>query len=125
MVNWNIIISISLIVAFVGVILWISLPGLLQFAEDEANRELQSKVSQQEKMMCNSPEKMNAVFDNIDLISSENFDNKARGIYQTILWGNDIESCDISYLYNQLDDSQKEKLNWNKLECTINHCITK
>lgn len=125
MVNWNVIITAVSISAFVGVILWISIPGYLQFADDEANRELLNKVSEQEKMMCNNPEKMKIIFEGMNSISSDNFDNKAKGIYQTILWGNDIESCNIAYLYNQLGDIQKEKLNWEKLECTTNHCITK
>jgi hypothetical protein len=122
MVNWNVIVIVTLIAAFIGVILWISLPGLIEFANTQENRDLLNHISETEKMMCGIPNEMNVIFDKINSISSDNFDNKAKGIYQSILWGNDIDSCDISYLYEQLDNQQKEKLNWNEFSCTNNHC---
>ncbi|MBT5200287.1 MAG: hypothetical protein HOK63_02420 [Thaumarchaeota archaeon] len=122
MVNWNVIVIVTLIAAFIGVILWISLPGLIEFADTQEDRDLLNDISETEKMMCGIPNEMNVIFDKINSISSDNFDNKAKGIYQSILWGNNIDSCDISYLYEQLDNQQKEKLNWNKFSCTNNHC---
>ena len=125
MVNWNLIISTVLVLIFVLVILSISSPGVIKFANDEANRNLLKDVSEAHRMMCGIPSELNVIFDMMGSISSDSFDNQAKGIYQSILWGNDVESCDILYLYKQLDSEQRKKLNWMELSCTVSHCISK
>jgi len=124
MANWNLIISILLVLIFVLVILSISLPGVIKFVNDEANRDSLKNVSEEQRMMCGIPSELDLIFDMMGSISSDSFDNEAKGIYQSILWGNDVESCDVLYLYQQLDIEQKKKLNWMELSCTVSHCIT-
>jgi len=123
MANWNLIISIFFVLIFVLVILSISLPGVIKFVNDEANRDSLKNVSEAQRMMCGIPSELDLIFDMMGSISSDSFDNKAKGIYQSILWGNDVESCDVLYLYQQLDIEQKKKLNWMELSCTVSHCI--
>ncbi len=121
--NWSQILGGFLVLVFVIAILWVILPGVTKYANDETQRELLKEVSEEHKMMCGIPEEINVIFDKMDSISTDNFDNRARGIYQTITWGNDVESCDVLYLYNQLDNEQKKKLNWMELSCTVSHCL--
>ena len=108
---------------FVIVGLSIALPGLIKYADDQAQQKTLENLPDGHRMMCNTPSELEIIFDRMNDVSSNNFDNKANGIYQSILWGNDIESCDVLYLYNQLDDDQKKKLGWLDLSCTVNHCV--
>jgi hypothetical protein len=108
---------------FVFVGLFIALPGLLKYADDQAKQKAYENLPDGHRLMCNIPSELEMIFDRMNDISSDNFDNKAKGIYQSILWGNDIESCDVLYMYNQLDDVQKQKLDWLELSCTVNHCM--
>jgi len=108
---------------FVLVGLSIALPGLIKYADDQAQQKSYDNLPEGHRMMCNMPSELGMVFDRMGDISSDNFDNQAKGIYQSILWGNDIESCDVLYLYNQLDSNQKQKLDWLEISCTVNHCI--
>ena len=108
---------------FVVVGVSIALPGLIKYADDQALEKAYENLPDGHKMMCNTPLELGMIFEKMSDISSDNFDNKAKGIYQSILWGNDIESCDVQYLYNQLDDNQKQKLDWQELSCTVNHCV--
>ena len=123
MINWFMVIAIVLIIIFVIVGISIALPPLLKYADDESRQEAYNNVPEKYRMMCNIPSELEIIFDRMDTISSDNLDNQAKGIYQSILWGDDIESCDVLYLYNQLDDNQKEKLLWLELSCTTSHCI--
>ena len=108
---------------FVIVGLGIALPPLLKYVDYEAQEKAHSNLPEGHRMMCNIPSELKTIFDKIDTISSDNFDNQAKGIYQSVQWGNDIESCDVLYLYNQLDFNQKKKLNWLEFSCTVNHCV--
>ena len=108
---------------FVVVGISIALPGLLKYADDQARIKIHDDLPEGHRMMCNIPSELVMIFDRMGDISSDNFDNRAKGIYQSILWGNAIESCDVLNLYNQLDYNQKEKLDWLELSCTANHCI--
>lgn len=108
---------------FVLVGLTIALPPLLKYADHQAQKEAYSNIPEGHMMMCNIPLELEKIFDKMDTISSDNFDNRAKGIYQSILWGKNIESCDVLYLYNELEDNQKQKLDWLELSCTINHCL--
>ncbi|QLH02871.1 hypothetical protein C5F47_04565 [Nitrosopumilus cobalaminigenes] len=117
------VIAIVLILLFVIVGISIALPPLLKYADDEARQAAYNNVPEKYRMMCNTPSELEIIFDRMDTISSDNLDTQAKGIYQSILWGNDIESCDVLYLYNQLDDNQKEKLLWLEISCTVSHCI--
>ena len=109
---------------FVIVIMSITLPPLLKYANDEAQRKLFDEIDDADKLMCGMPDELGIIFDKIDVISSEKFDNKAKGIYQQIQWGKEIESCDVVYFYKQLDTEQKKKLNWLELSCTASHCLS-
>jgi hypothetical protein len=124
MVNWGLVIGSILTLIFVIAILSIALPPLVKYANDEAQRKLLDDVDDAHKLMCGIPDELDVIFDTIDKISSEKFDNKAKRIYQQIQWGDDIESCDIIYFYNQLDEGQKKKLNWFELSCNVRHCLT-
>ena len=122
--NWGLVIGLVLAVIFVIVILLIALPPLIQFQKDEAQRKLIDNLDDSHRLMCGTPDQLGIIFDRLDSISSDKFDNKAKGIYQKIQWGKNIESCDIIYLYNQLDVEQKKQLNWLELSCNVNHCKT-
>ncbi|MGV7225473.1 MAG: hypothetical protein ACQ9CV_00940 [Nitrosopumilus sp.] len=122
--NWGLVIGLVLAVIFVIVILLIALPPLIQFQKDEAQRKLIDNLDDSHRLMCGTPDQLGIIFDRLDSISSDKFDNKAKGIYQKIQWGKNIESCDIIYLYNQLDVEQKKQLNWLELSCNVNHCQT-
>ena len=119
---WGVL-AIIFVILFVGVILWIALPPLINFANDSKQRELVESLDESQRLMCGIPDELDVIFDTIDTISSDKFDNRAKGIYQQIQWGKDIESCDIIYLYNQLDLEQKKKLNWPELSCNVRHCL--
>ena len=124
MTNWGLVIGLVLAVIFVIVILLIALPPLIQFQNDEAQRKIIDNLDDSHRLMCGTPDQLGIIFDRLDSISSDKFDNKAKGIYQKIQWGKNIESCDIIYLYNQLDVEQKKQLNWLELSCNVNHCQT-
>ena len=115
--------GLILALIFVVVITSITLPPLLKYANDEAERKLLDEIDDADKLMCGMPDELGVIFDKIDVISSEKFDNKAKGIYQQIQWGKDIESCDIVYFYKQLDAEQKKKLNWLELSCNVRQCV--
>ncbi len=123
MTNWGLIVGVILALIFVIVILSIALPPLVKFANDEAQRKLLKDVDQAHILMCGIPDELDVIFDSIDRISSDKFDNKAKRIYQQIQWGKDVESCDVIYFYNQLDAEQKKKLNWLELSCNVRHCL--
>ena len=124
MVNQGLLIGSIAISIFVIVLLSIALPPLLKHVNDEAQRELFAEINEENKMMCGIPNELSTIFDTIDSISSDKFDNKAKGIYQQIQWGKNIESCDIIYLYKQLDVEQKKILNWEKLSCNVSQCLS-
>jgi hypothetical protein len=119
---WGVL-AIIFVILFVGVILWIALPPLISFANDSKQRELVESLDESHRLMCGIPDELDVIFDTIDIISSDKFDNRAKGIYQQMQWGKDIESCDIIYLYNQLELEQKKKLNWLELSCNVRHCL--
>ena len=121
--NLWVVLAIIFVILFVGVISWIALPPLINFANDSKQRELVESLDESQRLMCGIPDELDVIFDTIDTISSDKFDNRAKGIYQQIQWGKDIESCDIIYLYNQLDVEQKKKLNWPELSCNVRHCL--
>ena len=123
-VNQGVVLGSIAISIFVIVLLSITLPPLLKHANDEAQRELFAEINDEDKMMCGMSNELNIIFDTIDSISSDKFDNKAKGIYQQIQWGKNIESCDIIYLHKQLDVEQKKILNWEKLSCNISQCLS-
>lgn len=123
MVNQGLLLGSIATSIFVIVIVSIALPPLLKHANDEAQRELFDKINDDDKMMCGAPNELDIIFDGIDSISSDKLDNKAKGIYQQIQWGKNIKSCDIIYLYKQLDVEQKKKLNWEKLSCNVSQCL--
>ncbi|MFB5639301.1 MAG: hypothetical protein ACE5RA_03595 [Nitrosopumilus sp.] len=120
--NWGLVIGVILALIFVVVILSIALPPYLNYLNDEHQRELFEEMNKGNILMCGTPEELGKIFDTIDIISSDGFDNKAKSIYQQIQWGKDVESCDIIYFYNQLDDEQKKKLNWLELSCNVRDC---
>ena len=119
---WGVL-AIIFVILFVGIILWIALPPLISFANDSKQRELVESLDESHRLMCGIPDELDVIFDTIDIISSDKFDNRAKGIYQQMQWGKDIESCDIIYLYNQLELEQKKKLNWLELSCNVRHCL--
>ena len=116
--------GLVLVLIFVIVIILITLPPLLKYANDEVQRKLLEEIDDADKLMCGIPDELGVIFDKIDVISSEKFDNKAKGIYQQMQWGKDIESCDVVYFYKQLDTEQKKKLNWVELSCNASQCLT-
>jgi hypothetical protein len=116
--------GVILALIFVIVIISITLPPLLKYANDEAQRKLLDEFDDADKLMCGIPGELRVIFDKIDVISSEKFDNKAKGIYQQMQWDKDIESCDIVYFYKQLDTEQKKKLNWIELSCNASWCLS-
>ena len=124
MINWGLAVGLILAIIFVIVILSIALPPLLKHVNDEAQRKSLGEIDDFHKLMCGIPDKLGVIFDNVDVISSEKFDNKAKGIYQQIQWGKEVESCDVVYFYKQLDTEQKKKLNWLELSCTVSHCLS-
>jgi len=123
-INWGLVVGLILALIFVIVILSIALPPLFKYANDEAQRKLLGEIDDAQKLMCGMPDKLRVIFDSIDVISSDKFDNKAKGTYQQMQWGKDIKSCDIVYFYKQLDIEQKKKLNWLELSCNIHQCLT-
>ena len=123
MINQGFMVGLIAVVVFVIVILSIALPPLLKYTNDETQRKLLDEIDDAHKFMCGIPDELNMVFETIDSISSDKFNNKAKGIYQQIQWGKNIESCDIIYLYKQLDDEQKKKLNWQELSCNVSQCL--
>jgi len=116
--------GLILALVFVIVIMLITLPPLLKYANDEAQRKLLDEIDDADKLMCGIPGELGIIFNKIDVISSEKFDNKAKGIYQQIQWGKDIESCDVVYFYKQLGTEQKKKLNWLELSCNVSQCLS-
>jgi len=122
MMNWGLVIGVILALIFVLVILSIALPPYLNYLNDERQRELFEEMNKGNILMCGTPEELGKIFDMIDIISSDGFDNKAKSIYQQIQWGKDVESCDIIYFYNQLDAEQKKELNWLELSCNVRDC---
>jgi len=123
-INRGLVMGLILALIFVIVIMLITLPPLLKYANNEAQRKLFDEIDDADKLMCGIPGELGVIFDKIDVISSEKFDNKAKGIYQQIQWGKDIESCDVVYFYKQLDIEQKKKLNWLELSCNVSQCLS-
>ena len=122
-INQGVLFGLIAALVFVIVILSITLPPLLKYTSDETQRKLLDEIDDTYKLMCGTPDKLNTIFDKIDSISSDNFDNKAKGIYQQIQWGKNIESCDVVYFYKQLNTEQKTKLSWQELSCNVSQCI--
>ena len=122
MINWGVIFGLVSTLILVIVILSISLPGLIKYTNDETQKNLHDQIDSAQKLMCGTPNELDTIFDSVGLISSEKFDNRAKGIYQQMQWGKDIESCDIVYFYNQLDMEQKKRLNWLELSCSVTYC---
>ena len=123
-INRELVVGLILALIFVIVIISITLPPLLKYANNEAQRKLLDEIDDADKLMCGIPDELGVIFDKIDVISSEKFDNKAKGIYQQMQWGKDIESCDVVYFYKQLDIEQKKKLNWIELSCNFSQCLS-
>ena len=123
MINWGLIFGIVLVLIFVVAILSIALPPLIKYTNDEVQQKLLENVDDSHKLMCGIPDELGVIFDTVDIISSDKFDNKAKGIYQQMQWGKDIESCDIIYFHKQLDLEQKKKINWLELSCNVRHCL--
>ena len=124
MTNWGVIFGLVSVSVLVIVILSISLPGLIKYANDETQNDLLEKVGDSQKFMCGMPDELGVIFNSVDVISSEQFDNRAKGIYQQMQWGIEIESCDVVYFYEQLDFEQKKKLNWLEFYCNIPQCLS-
>jgi hypothetical protein len=122
MMNLGLIVGIVLALIFVIVILSIALPPLLNYVNDEQERKLFEEMNKGHILMCGTPDELGVIFDKIDIITSDNFNNKAKSIYQQMQWGKDVESCDIIYFYSQLDAEQKKKLNWLELSCNVHNC---
>ena len=122
MINWGVAFGLVSTLILVIVILSISLPGLIKYTNDETQKSLHDQIDGAQKLMCGTPNEFGTIFDSVGLISSEKFDNRAKGIYQQMQWGADIESCDVVYFYNQLDMEQKKKLNWLELSCSVTYC---
>jgi len=120
--NWGLVVGIILALIFVIVILSIALPPLLNYLNEQQQRELFEEMNKGYILMCGTPDEFGVIFDKIDIISSDNFDNKAKSIYQQMQWGKDVESCDIIYFYNQLDNEQKKELDWLELSCNVRNC---
>jgi len=123
MVNFGLLIGFVLILIFIIVILLIALPPLVKFAFQEEQQKSFEDLNRGHMLMCGTSDEFSVIFDAIDVISSDNFDNKAKGIYQQMQWGKDIKSCDIVYFYNQLNTEQKERLNWLELSCDVRKCL--
>ena len=121
-INWGVVFGLGAALILVVVILSISLPGLIKYSNDETQKDLLDKIDSTQKLMCGMPDRLESVFDSVGLISSENFDNRAKGIYQQMQWGIAIESCDVIYFYDQLDTEQKKRLNWLELSCNVPYC---
>ena len=121
-INWGIVTGLVSVLILVLVILSISLPGLIKYSNNETQKDLRDKLNGTQKLMCGIPDELDAVFKSIDLISSEKLDNRAKGIYQQIQWGKDIQSCDVVYFYDQLNAEQKKRLNWPDLSCNVSYC---
>ena len=124
MINRGLVVGFILALIFVIVIMFITLPPLLKYVNDETQRKLLDEIDDADKLMCGMPDELGVIFDKIDVISSDKFDNKAKAIYQQMQWGKDIESCDVVYFYKQLDTQQKKKLNWIELSCNISQCLS-
>ncbi|QMU53497.1 MAG: hypothetical protein GKS07_00380 [Nitrosopumilus sp.] len=122
MINWGAVFGLVSISVLVVVFLSISLPGLTKHANDEAQKNLLDQIDGSQKLMCGMPDELGTIFGSVGLISSEGFDNKAKGIYQQMQWGKKIESCDVVYFYNQLDAEQKKTLDWLELSCNVSYC---
>lgn len=122
MINWGAVFGLVSVSILAIVILSISLPGFIKYANDETQKNLLDQIDSTQKLMCGMPDELGTIFDSVGLISSEKFDNKAKGIYQQMQWGKEIESCDVVYFYNQLDTEQKKRLNWIELSCNVTHC---
>ena len=122
MINWGVIVGLISVLILVIVILSISLPGLIKHSDNETQKNLRDQVDGNQKLMCGMTDELRAVFNSIDLISSEKFDNRAKGIYQQIQWGKDIQRCDVVYFYDQLNAEQKKRLNWLDLSCNTSYC---
>ena len=121
-INWGIMIGLASVLILVLVILSISLPGLIKYSNSETQKNLRDQVNGTQKLMCGMPDELHTIFNSLDLISSEKFDNRAKGIYQQIQWGKDIQSCDVVYFYDQLSAEQKKRLNWLDLSCNSSYC---
>ena len=122
MINWGVVFGLVSALILIIVILSISLPGFVKYANDETQKNLLDQMDSTQKLMCGMSDDLGTIFDSVGLISSEKFDNKAKGIYQQMQWGKEIESCDVVYFYNQLDTEQKKRLNWLELSCNVTHC---
>ena len=124
MINWGVIFGLISALVLVIVILSISLPGVIKYVNDETQKNLLEKIDDAQKFMCGMPDELSAIIDSVGVISSEKFDNRAKGIYQQMQWGKDIESCDIVYFYGQLDYEQKKKLHWLNFSCNVPQCLS-
>jgi hypothetical protein len=122
--NWGVVLGLISILVLIIVILSISLPGLIKYSDDETQKNLLEEIDDSQRFMCGMPDQLGGIFDSVGMISSEKFDNRAKGIYQQMQWGNDIESCDVVYFYGQLDFKQKERLNWLEFSCNIPQCLS-
>ncbi|MCH9658802.1 hypothetical protein K0U27_08980 [archaeon] len=121
-INWGVVFGLGSVLILILVILSISLPGLIKYSNDETQKNLRDQVDGTQKLMCGMPDELHLIFNSIDLISSEKFDNRAKGIYQQMQWGKDIQSCDVVYFYDQLNIEQKKRLNWLELSCNASYC---
>jgi len=119
MVNVVGLVVIILIVLVVVYALSIALPQYIKFTQSV----IVDDIDKAHETMCGIPDKLSIIFDTIDTISHDNLDDRAKGIYQQMIWKNDVKSCDIIYFYKQLDSEQKKKLNWLELSCNVRQCL--
>jgi hypothetical protein len=115
--------SLIIILFIVVVVLYYTLPPLINFAISDDARRIVKNIDEAHETMCGIPDKLGVIFDTIDSISPDDLDERSKGIYNQMLWKNDIESCDVIYFYNQLDSEQRKKLNWFELSCNVRQCV--
>ncbi len=122
MPNWGIVFGLIAVSALILVIASISIPGLMKYADEQSQKSVLESIAEDKKLMCGMPDELGAIFSSVGIISSENFDHRAKGIYQQMQWGMEIESCDVVYFHGQLDAEQKDKLNWTDFSCDVPQC---
>lgn len=87
----------------------------------EEKESIQEGIS----VVCGLDNEFIKIFEQLESISPEKFDDRTKQIYKTLLGGNQISECDAWYFYQQLDENNRKKLNLKDLVCNINDCIAK
>lgn len=86
------------------------------------NREI---VQEDISKLCGLRDEFNKIFDQIESISTENFDDNGLRIYWDLINGKEISECDAWYFYQQLDENNRKKINLKDLVCNLNDCLAK